>query len=85
MPETPQRRESDLAVRIAHQEQMLEELRIMIAEHQVMHKLTDPAMLELVEIMRGAKLLKQIAIAIASIVGGIWAFITFVWDHVKFH
>lgn len=85
MPETPQRRESDLAVRIAHQEQVLEELKMMMVEHQALHKVTDPAVLELVDVLRGARFLKQIAIAVASIVGAAWAFFTFVWEHVKFH
>lgn len=82
--ENPQRRSSDLSVRIAHQEHLLEELRVMLVEHQTLHKITDPAVLELVEILRGMKLLKHIALVLASIVGSLWAFFTFIWDHVKF-
>lgn len=80
----PHRRDTDVTQRLDAQDLVLGELRAMMLEHKITHTITDPAVLELVDILKGAKLLKRLAIVIASIVGGVWAFFAYVWEHFHF-
>lgn len=84
MNDQPERRKSDVSQRLDKQDEVLEELRQILLEHAQHHQTTDPAVLELVDILRGMKFLRQIAFWLASVVGALYAFFSFVWDHVKF-
>ena len=68
--------------RLDKQDLLLTSLHDMTIKHAAQHEITDPALYELVAILRGAKLLKQVAITMVSIVGSAWAFMEFVWKHV---
>lgn len=82
--ESPQRRETDMLSRLDQQDKVLDELHNMMIEHRASHAHTDPAVDELVNILKGMKMMKQLALVLASIVGSAWAFFTFVWDHIHF-
>lgn len=82
-PTKPRRRSVDIAERLDQQDIILGQVHQMIIEHNATHKVTDPALLELIDILRGAKLLKRLAIALAGLLGASWAFVEFIWNHVK--
>jgi hypothetical protein len=84
MTDAPQRRDSDVTHRLDKQDAVLEDLRTMLVEHKTMHSVTDPALLELINILRGAKFLKQFVIWTAAAIGGLYAFASTAWDHIKF-
>jgi hypothetical protein len=75
-------RQNEVFERLEKQDTILQNLYEMSVKHNAQHTLTDPALYELVAILRGAKLLKQVAMTIAAIVGGGWAFVEFVWKHI---
>lgn len=79
-----QRRETDIANHLDEQDKLLRELRDMHLAHVRQHAETDPAIKELVDLLKGAKLLKSAAIFLATVIGGLWAFFAFVWDHITF-
>lgn len=80
---TPHRRETDVTQRLDKQDIVLEDLRVMLVEHKLAHTLTDPALLELIDVLKGAKLLQRVAFVLAAMIGAAWAFFVFVWEHVR--
>jgi len=79
----PHRRETDVTQRLDKQDAVLEEMRVMMIEHRLSHAQTDPALLELIDVLKGAKLLQRVAFMLVAAVGAAWAFFVFIWDHVR--
>lgn len=77
--------------RMNHQDRTLDEIKAFQAEmrhkidtHMEMEEGIRPAILELIGILNGSKVLSRIVLWIASLAGAAWAFVMWAKDHVKF-
>lgn len=84
MTQSTERRVVDIVDRLDQQDEVLRQVHKMTVEHLAMHKVTDPALLELIDILRGAKILKKGIVAFVIAGSSLWAFIEYVWTHIKF-
>lgn len=76
--------QDEITRRLDNQDRMLAEILNGMAEHREYHKLTDPGVSEVIDILKGAKGAKTVLSWLAAFAvsgAGVWAWLT---DHIRF-